>query len=407
VADRRPEHGKTLAIVGAHGAECYGSRAQAALADADVVMGASRHLDSIAAAGPLKRESPPVMLPLGSDLPEALEKAIALLDRGLSVCMVVSGDPGFFGIARLAGARIGRERVSVHPAPSSVSLAFAAFAERWDDAVVASAHGRDPEAACQLVSRHPKVAVLTSPQTPPEDLGRRLMDMEIPARLVRVASRMGEAEESTWEGSLAGLAAGSFDPISVVVFQSPGAIDQSPSLRWGLGVDEFEHRNGMITKAEVRAVALGKLGLPPSGVLWDVGSGSGSVAAECSRLAPGLAVYAVERSAPELERMRHNLAFTGARVVAGEAPSVLSTLPDPDRAFVGGGGLDVLDEVIRRLRPGGRVVATFAAMDRAAEAGKRLGSVVQVSVSRGVPLGPDAALRLDADNPVFVCWGPQ
>jgi hypothetical protein len=51
-------------------------------------------------------------------------------------------------------------------------------------------------------------------------------------------------------------------------------------------------------------------------------------------------------------------------------------------------------------------VATYAALDRAAAAATRLGHVVQVAVSRGVPLGGSGALRLAAENPVFVCWGP-
>ncbi|HUY60540.1 MAG TPA: bifunctional cobalt-precorrin-7 (C(5))-methyltransferase/cobalt-precorrin-6B (C(15))-methyltransferase, partial [Candidatus Dormibacteraeota bacterium] len=93
-------------------------------------------------------------------------------------------------------------------------------------------------------------------------------------------------------------------------------------------------------------------------------------------------------------------------VVEGEAPAALAGLPDPDRVFVGGGGLGVLDAVLDRLRPGGTVVATYAALDRAAAAGARLGSVVQVAISRGVRVGADGALRLDAENPVFVCWGP-
>ena len=53
----------------------------------------------------------------------------------------------------------------------------------------------------------------------------------------------------------------------------------------------------MITKAEVRAVALGSSACRAAGVLWDVGAGSGSVAVECARLAPGLRVIAVEREA--------------------------------------------------------------------------------------------------------------
>jgi precorrin-6Y C5,15-methyltransferase (decarboxylating) CbiT subunit len=163
----------------------------------------------------------------------------------------------------------------------------------------------------------------------------------------------------------------------------------------------------MVTKAEVRAVALGKLALPAAGVLWDVGAGSGSVAIECSRLAPGLRVFAVERRADDVERIRRNAGGTGVVVVAGEAPGVLAGLPDPDRVFVGGGGLDVLESVVDRLRPGGLVVATYAALDRAAAAATRLGQMVQVSVSRGMPLGGTGALRLAAENPVFVCWGPD
>jgi precorrin-6Y C5,15-methyltransferase (decarboxylating) len=82
-------------------------------------------------------------------------------------------------------------------------------------------------------------------------------------------------------------------------------------------------------------------------------------------------------------------------------------LPDPDRVFVGGGGVAVLESVLTRLRPDGEVVATFATLDRAATAAARLGHLVQVAVSRGVRMGADGAVRLAAENPVFVCWGPE
>ena len=92
-------------------------------------------------------------------------------------------------------------------------------------------------------------------------------------------------------------------------------------------------------------------------------------------------------------------------VVTGRAPAALTGLPDPDRAFVGGGGRAVLSAVLDRLRPGGRVVATYAALDRAVSAAEQLGALVQVCVSRGRRL-PDGGLRLAAENPVFVVWGP-
>jgi precorrin-6B methylase 2 len=65
----------------------------------------------------------------------------------------------------------------------------------------------------------------------------------------------------------------------------------------------------------------------------------------------------------------------------------------------------VLDAVLARLRPGGRVVATFAALDRAAAAYERLGNLAEVSVARGMPLA--GGVRLQAENPVFVVWGPE
>jgi precorrin-6Y C5,15-methyltransferase (decarboxylating) len=164
----------------------------------------------------------------------------------------------------------------------------------------------------------------------------------------------------------------------------------------------------MITKAEVRSVALARLDLPDAGVLWDVGAGSGSVAIEAALLAPGLQVFAVERRPDDARRIETNARSLRAAVtvIDSPAPAALAGLPDPDRVFVGGGGLEVLDAVLARLRPGGAVVATFAALDRAAAAAERLGHVVQVAVSRGERLRA-GGWRLAAENPVFVAWGPR
>ena len=118
-------------------------------------------------------------------------------------------------------------------------------------------------------------------------------------------------------------------------------------------------------------------------------------------------MIAVERDPDQVQRIHRNRTAHGVdvTVVEGEAPAALAALPDPDRVFVGGGGLDALDTALARLRPGGVVVATYALDDRAAAAYGRLGHLVQVGVARGVPVA-DLGVRLDAENPVFVCWGP-
>ena len=253
---------------------------------------------------------------------------------------------------------------------------------------------------------HPKVAVLVSRDNPPEALGRAVVDAGGDDRNVWVCSHLGEPEETIHRTDLDGLAAGTFDPLSVVLLVAPDAeVALTAGTGWGRDHATFEHRAGLITKAEVRAVVLGKLDLPPSGVLWDVGAGSGSVAVEAVELAPALRAYAVERDAEACEQIRHNARGTTVRVIEGAAPAVLAELPDPDRAFVGGGGIDVLDAVLERLRPGAAVVATYATLDAALAGADRLGSLVQVQLNRGVPIGPEGRLRLAAENPVFVVWG--
>ena len=184
----------------------------------------------------------------------------------------------------------------------------------------------------------------------------------------------------------------------------------------GLPDDAFAQKKplrGLITKSEVRAVSLYKLGLRRSSVVWDVGAGSGSVALEAAVIASDGMVYAVERDAECVEMLRYNIAQLGpanVAVVAGEAPDALDDLPAPDCVFVGGGGkrlTHILECVAARLKSGGRVVVNLAAIERVAAAQACLESLgfevelTMISASRGSAL-PDGTTRLAALNPVFI-----
>lgn len=374
-----------------------GKEARVAIEAAPLVVGAPRHLRTLT---PIGARTLPIDGPL-ADVLDALER-----ERG-GVCVLASGDPGFFGIARVLAERFGPDRLDVHPAPSSVSLAFARLGLPWDDAAVISAHGRPLAEAARRAVRHAKAAVLVAPDAPPEALGRELCALGPPHRRAAVCTRLGEPDERVDVLTVEELAAGSFDPMSVVVLLDGDGVAEAPTLEWGRSEERFAARDGLVTKAEVRAVVLGKLALPPAGVVWDVGAGSGSVAIEIAALAPGVRVMAVERGGEDVRRIEANASAHGVTVdvVHGEAPGALDALPEPDRAFVGGGGIAVLDAVLARLSPDGRVVATFAALDRAAAAYQRLGNLAEVSIARGRPLA--GGVRLQAENPVFVVWGPE
>jgi len=407
--------------------ELLAPEALRALAESDVVVGGPRELwlwRSWADRTPAGRRPEVVEVP-----DDAGELAQVVREHashpGRQVCVLVSGDPGFFGVVGALDRVVDRHLLRVVPGPSSVSLAFARLGLPWEDCAVVAADGASLAEIATQVRTARKAAVLASPAAPPEAVGRALLEAGATMDLVAVCSHLGSADERVAEVSLTQLAAGHFDPRSVVVLLGPASVPMTgwipgrasaegaagrladQVLAWGLPDSAFAHRAGTLTKSEVRSVVLGKLALPAAGVLWDVGAGSGSVAVECALLRPGLTVFAVEEGSEDAAQVTANAMALGAavHVVNGRAPDALSGLPSPERAFVGGGGLEVLDAVISALRPGGRVVATFSSLERAAAAADRLGNLVQIGVGRGEQ-APGRGWRLASRNPVFVVWGP-
>ncbi|MGW1285880.1 precorrin-6y C5,15-methyltransferase (decarboxylating) subunit CbiE [Streptomyces sp. NPDC002586] len=383
------------------------------LAGAALVVGGRRHLDAARLPAGAARI---VLGPLAPALDTIAEYA-EYADK--DVVVLASGDPGFFGIVRALAERFGAERLDVRPGVSSVATAFARLGLPWDDAVVVSAHGRDLRTAVNVCRAQPKVAVLTGPGAGPAELGAALGD----GRVLVVASALGDPERERVERVTPAEAAARDwgTAVSVVLCldeaRALGAVRTVAGVLarpagWALDEGAFAHRDSMITKFEVRALALARLGPRLGDLVWDVGAGSGSVAVECARL--GAAVVAVEKAADGVERVRANARAHGVdvRVVHGSAPDALAGLADdPDAVFVGGGGRE-LPAVVRACARRARrtVVVAMAALDRVPAAREALTAAgftcdgVLLQSSRLAPL-PGDVTRLAATNPVFLLWG--
>jgi precorrin-6Y C5,15-methyltransferase (decarboxylating) len=384
-----------------------------------LVVGAARHLSAA--------ELPPGARTLAlGPLAPALDAIEAHLKGGGGpVVVLASGDPGFFGIVRALGARFGAAALNVRPSAPSVAVAFARAGLSWDDAVVVSAHGRELRTAVNVCRAHRKVAVLTGPGAGPAELGAALEHTGITRELV-VAAGLGTAAESVVRVSPAAAAVRDWSAAGVSVVLCLGAEPEVPAGRartvagpasapagWALAEEAFAYRDSMVTKAEVRALVLARLGPRTGELVWDIGAGSGSVGVECARF--GAAVIAIEWDPDSVARVRANAAAHGVdvQVVHGAAPGVLGQLPDPDAVFVGGGGRElaaIVTECARRVRRS--VVVTLAAVDRVGEvrAALRAGGLepdgVLLQSSRLAPL-PGEVVRLAAGNPVFVLWGTR
>ena len=367
------------------------------VAGATLVVGGERQL----AAAEIPRGARVLVL---GDIAAAVRELAA--HRGDAV-VLASGDPGFFGIVRRLRAA-GLE-LSIRPAVPAVALAFSRIGVEWDDALVVSAHGRDPRPALAAVRTGGKVAVLTDLRTGPVEVAAAAP----PGARIVVAERLGELDERVTEGTAAEIATGTWrEPNVVLVLDrlEPGdppwrAGGVSPVDGWALPERAFEHRDRMITKTEVRALVLARLGPRPGVQVWDVGAGSGSVGVECARL--GAAVVLVERDPEQAERarrnaMQHRVVVT---VALGVAPAALEELPQPDAVFVGGGGPEVVAAVAAR-RPT-RVVVALAQLERVAPTRAALTGydieAVLMQAARLEPLGDGS--RLVPANPVFLVSG--
>ncbi|MEU2774296.1 precorrin-6y C5,15-methyltransferase (decarboxylating) subunit CbiE [Streptomyces sp. NPDC007162] len=426
-------------------------------AGAGLVVGGRRHLDAVRLPEGAERV---VLGPLAPAL-DAIERH---LDKGGRVLVLASGDPGFFGVVRVLAERFGAERLDVRAGVSSVAAAFARVGLPWDDAVVVSAHGREARTAVNVCRAHPKVAVLTGPGAGPAELGAALRhafgtasapapaSASAPApasasasepasapaqasasvsaraavsgeRVLVVASALGSARERVeWVTPAEAAGRDWGTDVSVVL-----CLDRTRALGgvrtvagaaagpagWALAEGEFAHRDSMITKFEVRALALARLGPRLGDLVWDVGAGSGSVAVECARL--GAAAVAVEKAADGVARIAANARTHGVHVDVrhGSAPEVLDELPDPDAVFVGGGGSELPAVVTAcALRARRTVVVAMAALDRVPAARDALTGAgfscdgVLLQSSRLAPL-PGEVTRLAATNPVFLLWGTR
>jgi precorrin-6Y C5,15-methyltransferase (decarboxylating) len=245
-----------ITVVGLDGS-ALSARARERLAGATLVMGGRRHLREL----PLPDGVPTVAL--RDDPADALRQ---VLEADGDVVVLASGDPGFFGVLRLLREHVVADALEVLPGTSSVSLAFARAGLPWDDAVVVSAHGRDLRPAVAACRAHPKVAVLTSAGAGPAELGAALSGVD---RRLCVAERLGlDGERVRWLTPAQAAACDDFDPLNVVL-----SVDDTRAVAadkgwlagraqpagWALPEHAFSHRDGMVTKAEVRALVLARL----------------------------------------------------------------------------------------------------------------------------------------------------
>jgi precorrin-6B C5,15-methyltransferase / cobalt-precorrin-6B C5,C15-methyltransferase len=383
----RGERWLGLVGIGEEGIDGIVPAAHELIVQADFIVGGRRHL---ALAGPLKAET--------MTWPSPIEEALDAIEerRGRAVCVLASGDPFFFGVGAMLMRRFRPHEMISIPAPSAFALAASRLGWSQQDCALLTLHGRPLEAIIPHLQPKARILALSWDDATPAKLAALLAARGMGRSRLTVCEAMGGPRERvrTAEAqafALGGIAALNTIALEVVAERSARILPRAA----GLPDDWFEH-DGQITKRESRAMALSALAPRRGDLLWDVGSGSGSVAIEWMLADPGNGAVAIELRRDRAQRIARNaLSFgvPGLSVVAGEAPEAFAGLPRPDAIFIGGGasGPEMIDRACDALAAGGRLVVNAVTLETQAACvdwrARWGGELTQIAIAHAEPVG--------------------
>jgi precorrin-6Y C5,15-methyltransferase (decarboxylating) len=398
--------------VGSDGLAGLTGRARELLQQADVVLG-SEHALSLVPELKAQRAK------IGGDLAETVHFLEGNLGKKRMV-VLASGDPLFYGVARYLCDRLGKDRFEVLPHVSSMQLAFARIKETWEEAYLTNLATHSLDEVLDRIRTAETVGLFTSEEEDPPKIARQLLARGIDYFRAYVCENLGAPDERVTQGELSDIQDMEFASLNVMILKrKPGRPDQPRAAarfrRFGNPDDVFVQsrpKSGLITQAEVRAIALAQLDVRPESVVWDIGAGSGSIAIEAAQLAHLGMVYAIEQDVADYHLIVANaqsFALRNLSAIHGMAPAVFDGLPAPDCIFVGGLGKEVarlLEATFAALRPGGRLVVHVASLENLNAVYATLKHLAQhvsallVNLARGNE--QLETLRLEALNPTFL-----
>ncbi|UWQ22312.1 precorrin-6y C5,15-methyltransferase (decarboxylating) subunit CbiE [Jannaschia sp. W003] len=314
--------------------------------------------------------------------------------RGQRVVVLATGDPLWFSV----GARIGRaippSQIAYHPQLSAFQLAAARMGWSMADVETLTVHGRPVEQMIAFIQPSARLLILTTGAQTPAQIAKFLADRGFGASPMTVLANMGGDAERRFDATADGWSheVPAFNTLAVECVAAPDAalLPRVPGLD-----DALFRSDGTMTKREVRAATLAKLMPMRGALLWDIGTGSGSVAIEWMRAARSAHAIALEPRPDRRAMAAENALALGAPRLDlrdGEAPEALESLPSPDAVFIGGGLSEaVADAALAALRPLGRLVANAVTLESEAILlslhARHGGDLVRLSVERAEPVG--------------------
>ena len=410
-----------LAGIGMGSEESMTKEASKAIRDADILLGAER---MIAGYQPRIEKKPYYLasqiLPYIKELNSQNQK-----EKIRKIVILFSGDSGCYSgcqkmyVALKEEIENGNLKASlrVMPGISSISYLAACLGESYQDAAITSIHGKsvaDFQWKAEILNKvkaNQKTFLLLSGVKDVKALGELLSQSGRKDCVIYMGYRLSYPEQRIERLTPEACQSVTEEGLYTCLIKNPHP--QKAKLTHGTSDSEFLRDAVPMTKEEVREVSICKLHLTEDAVVYDVGSGSGSVAVEMAGISDSIQVYAIERKSEAVALMRKNQEKFQAHnmtIVEAYAPEGLAELPPATHAFLGGSGgkMQEILEVLYQKNPQMRVVINAVTLETICEIKEVLShfevtdeSIVQMQVSRARKAGGYHLMQ--AENPVWIC----
>jgi precorrin-6Y C5,15-methyltransferase (decarboxylating) len=371
--------------IGEDGVAGLSPAARTLVQSAEVILGGDRHLA-------LSENTTAERLPWPSPF-DAMIGVIRGL-KGRRAVILVTGDPLWYSVGARIAKAIPPAEIVFHPQLSAFQLAAARMGWSMADLETLTVHGRPVAQMIPFIGPDQRLLILTTGAQTPGQIAVFLTERGYGQSRLTVLAAMGGKDEARFDGVAANWSADvpEFNTLAVECIADAGA--QIHSRTPGLP-DSAYVSDGTMTKQDIRAITLARLMPMRGALLWDVGSGCGSVAVEWMRAARDARAIGIEPREDRRAMAAENaarLGTPGLRLIEGTAPEGLADLPAPDAVFIGGGvSRQVIEIALSALRLNGRLVANAVTLESEAvllaaraEFG---GDLTRIAVAQAEPVG--------------------
>lgn len=405
----------TLAGVGMGSQASLTKEVEQAIKEADIILGAKRMIDTYE---PRLEKKPYYM---AGDIIPYLKKLQGndTFYEDKNVVILFSGDSGFYSGCQSLYRSLRAETesgaldadISIMPGISSIAYLAACTGESYQDAEICSIHGRKQANLADIIRHNSKTFMLMSGVNDVNSLGQLLLDAGLNQCIVIAGYELSYENQEIMALTPIECVELKKEGLYTCFIKNPNAGDRR--LTHGKADSEFIRDKVPMTKEEVREVSICKLRLTDKSLVYDIGSGTGSIAMEMAGLSPDLKVYAIERK-PEavalIKKNKEKFKLDNIEVIEAEAPEGLDELPKPTHVFIGGSGGN-LNEILNTLysmNDSMRIVITAVSLETIAQIKEILSAypianedIVELQVNRSKVIGKYHMMQ--AENPVWIC----